>query len=110
MPDAYAAAKAINAVVMSLAAVPAYFIARRVAGDVARAASRPRSPWPIPSMVYTGTLMTENAFYPVFLAVALSARRGSSGRRRATRRSLARALPLAFLTRAQAIALAARGR
>ena len=30
VPDAYAAAKAINSVVMSLAAVPAYFLARRV--------------------------------------------------------------------------------
>ena len=34
-------------------------------------------------MLYTGTLMTENAFYPLFLAVALAARaRCSSGRRR----------------------------
>ena len=39
VPDAYAAAKAINALVMSLAAVPVYFLARRV---VARPA--PRSP------------------------------------------------------------------
>ena len=30
VPQAYAAAKAINALVMSLAAVPAYFLARRV--------------------------------------------------------------------------------
>ena len=30
VPDAYAAAKAINAVVMSLAAIPAYFLARRL--------------------------------------------------------------------------------
>src|SRR5262245_16396431 len=30
VPDAYAAVKAINAVVMSLTAVPAYFLARRV--------------------------------------------------------------------------------
>ena len=30
VPDAYAAAKAINAVVMSLAAVPAYFLGRRL--------------------------------------------------------------------------------
>ena len=39
-PDAYAAAKAINAVVMSLAAVPAYFLARRLLAPAARARRR----------------------------------------------------------------------
>ncbi len=68
--DAYAAVKTINALVMSLAAVPAYLIARRVVG-----------PWlsllcavlavSIPSLVYTGTVMTENVFYPVFLGAVL---------------------------------------
>src|SRR3954452_21834873 len=57
VPDAYAAAKAINAVVMSLAAVPAYLLGRRVlrpplALCVAALAVA------IPSMLYTGTLMT----------------------------------------------------
>ena len=70
VPDAYAAAKAIGSVLMSLAAVPAYFLARRVLERplalVAAALSVA-----IPSMLYTGTLMTENAFYPVFLCVAL---------------------------------------
>ena len=33
LPDAYAGVKALNAVVMSLAAVPAYFLARRVASE-----------------------------------------------------------------------------
>ena len=41
-PDAYVAAKAINSVVMSLAAIPAYFLARRVLDRAARARS-PRS-------------------------------------------------------------------
>ena len=71
IPDAYAAAKAINGMVMSLAAVPAYFLARRLL-----------SPWlslvvaaltvTVPSMLYTGTIMTENVFYPLFLVVALA--------------------------------------
>ncbi len=71
VPDAYAAAKAINALMISLAAVPAYFLARRVL-----------SPWlsllaatltvAVPSMVYAGTLMTENAFYPLLLTAALA--------------------------------------
>src|SRR5262249_23610459 len=65
-PYAYAAAKAINAVVMSLAAIPAYLIARRLlrpplALGVALLTVL------VPSMLYTGTLMTENAFYPIFL-------------------------------------------
>ncbi|MEO5792018.1 MAG: glycosyltransferase family 39 protein, partial [Gaiellaceae bacterium] len=69
LPDAYAAARTINAAVMSLAAVPAYLIARRLL---------PAS-WPLlaallavalPSLAYTGTLMSENAFYPAFLVAA----------------------------------------
>jgi hypothetical protein len=70
LPDAYAAVKAINAVLMSLAAVPAYLLARRVlaaplsffAAVLAVA---------LPSLLYTGTVMTENAFYPAFLLAAL---------------------------------------
>ena len=71
VPDAYAAAKAINAVVMSLAAVPAYFLARRLLRAAARARRR-GADGAVPSMLYTGTLMTENAFYPLFLVVALA--------------------------------------
>ena len=71
VPQAYAAAKAINALVMSLAAVPAYFLARRVLAEplalVAAALTVA-----VPSMVYTATLMTENAFYPLFLCAALA--------------------------------------
>ena len=71
VPQAYAAAKAINSLVMSLAAVPAYFLARRVLAEplalVAAALTVA-----VPSMVYTATLMTENAFYPLFLAAALA--------------------------------------
>ena len=70
VPQAYAAAKDINAVVMSLAAVPVYFLARRLVTArlalVAAALSLL-----IPSLLYTGMLMTENAFYPIFLLAAL---------------------------------------
>lgn len=70
LPTAYAAVKTINSVVMSLAAVPAYLLARRVvekwlallAAVLAVA---------VPSLAYTGTVMTENVFYPLFLLVAL---------------------------------------
>jgi hypothetical protein len=69
LPDAYAAVKAVNAVVMSLAAIPAYLLARRVlpTGLSLLAALFAVA---VPSMVYTGTVMTENAFYPAFLLVA----------------------------------------
>ena len=66
IPHAYSAVKAINALLMSLAAVPAYLIARRLV-----------APWPallaaalavaIPDLLLAGTIMTENAFYPLFL-------------------------------------------
>ena len=70
VPSAYAAAKAINSVAMSLAAVPAYFLARRVLSQWLSLAAAVLTV-AVPSMVYTGTLMTENAFYPIFLAAAL---------------------------------------
>jgi hypothetical protein len=66
VPDAYAAAKQINAVVMSLAAIPAYALARRVVTPGAALAVALLTVL-VPSMLYTGTLMTENAFYPLFL-------------------------------------------
>lgn len=70
VPSAYAVAKAINAVTMSLAAVPTYFLARRL---LARGRSLGVAGLAvlIPSMLYTGTLMTENAFYPLFVLACL---------------------------------------
>ena len=70
LTDAYAAVKTLNALVMSLAAVPAYLLARRVVdrGLSLLAAVLAVS---LPSLVYTGSVMTENAFYPVFLVCAL---------------------------------------
>ncbi len=69
LPDAYAAARTINAIVMSLAAIPAYVIARRLlpAGLSLLAALLAVA---LPSLAYTGTLMSENAFYPAFLLAA----------------------------------------
>ena len=70
LPDAYAGVKTLNALVMSLAAVPAFFLARRVVRD-GLALLAALMAIAIPSMAYTGTVMTENAFYPLFLVVAL---------------------------------------
>jgi 4-amino-4-deoxy-L-arabinose transferase-like glycosyltransferase len=69
LPSAYAAAKATNTVAMSLAAVPAWLLARRVAGRwLALLAAAIAVA--IPSMAYTATIVTENLFYPVALLFA----------------------------------------
>ncbi|MGZ8693876.1 MAG: glycosyltransferase family 39 protein [Gaiellaceae bacterium] len=67
IPTAYGIAKAINVILMTSAVVPVYLWARRLV--------TPR--WALvavglvlvmPSMLYTGVLMSENAFLPAFLA------------------------------------------
>ena len=68
--DAYAGVKTLNALLMSLAAIPAFFLARRVARD-GLALLAALMAVAIPSLAYTGTVMTENAFYPLFLLVTL---------------------------------------
>jgi hypothetical protein len=104
VPAAYQAAKAINAVVMSLAAVPAFFLARRLASERAALAVAALAV-AVPSMLYTGTLMTENAFYPLFLVCVL-ALVAMLERPTATRQALVLALlALAYATRQQALAL-----
>ena len=104
VPEAYAAAKAIGSVAMSLAAVPAYFLARRVLSQpyaVVAAALAVA----IPSMLYTGTLMTENAFYPIFLCVALAAVRMLERPTRKNQLGVLGLCLIAFMTRQQALAL-----
>jgi hypothetical protein len=74
MTDAYAAAKLLNAAVMSAAVFPSYWLARRVV--------RPSFPLltaaaavATPAMVYHGYMMSEALAYPVFLvAVAVLTR------------------------------------
>jgi hypothetical protein len=103
LPDAYAAVKTINSLLMSLAAIPAYLLARRVlpqrlsllAAVLAVA---------VPSMAYTGTVMTENVFYPLFLTTAfvlvLVLERPTPGRQI----GLLGLVGLLFATRVQAVA------
>jgi hypothetical protein len=70
LPEAYGAVKTVNALAMSLAAIPAYLIARRVARPPL-ALFAALLAVAVPSMAYTGTVMTENLYYPVFLLAAL---------------------------------------
>jgi hypothetical protein len=104
LTQAYVVVKEINAVLMSLAAIPVFFIARRVLSQpmalVAAALAVA-----IPSLVYTGMVMTENAAYPAFLLCALAIVRALE--RPTSRRQLAvlAAIVLAFVVRAQAVVL-----
>jgi hypothetical protein len=104
IPTAYAAVKAWNSVVMSLAAVPAFFLARRVVGrDYALFAALLAVA--VPSLAYTGTVMTENAFYPLFLAVVLVLVVALERPRPVWVVLLLALVGLAYATRVQAVAL-----
>jgi hypothetical protein len=104
IPAAYAAAKVINSFAMSLGAIPVYFLARRLTGK-ALALLASILALALPGMVYTGVIMTENAFYPVFLfwvlAVVLTLERPT-----VLRQLAAVGLSfVAYLTRNQGVAL-----
>ncbi|MGH3001544.1 MAG: glycosyltransferase family 39 protein [Gaiellaceae bacterium] len=104
VPDAYAAAKAINGVVMSLTAVPAYFLARRLLPPGLSLAAAALSV-AIPSMLYTGMLMTENAFYPLFVLACLLLVLMLERPTALLQIALLVVCGISFATRAQAIAL-----
>jgi hypothetical protein len=102
--DAYAVAQVLNAVLFSLAAIPVYAVASRV---VTRrfALLAALLAVALPSCVYTSTMMTESAFYPLFTtSVWLMVRaleRPSSSRQVL----VAAAVAATFLVRAQAVVL-----
>jgi hypothetical protein len=104
VPDAYTAAKAINCAVMSLAAVPAYFLARRVLPTALALVAAALSV-ALPSLFYTGNLMTENAFYPIFLCVALALTRMLERPTRLNQLGVGALCLVAYGTRQQALAL-----
>ena len=71
MTTTYGLAKAINAVLMTLVAIPVYFWGARIASRwwslVAVALTLL-----IPAFFYTGELMTENAFFPAFVTATFA--------------------------------------
>jgi hypothetical protein len=74
MTDAYAAAKLLNAAIMSAAVFPAYWLARQVVRP-SYALLTAAAAVATPAMVYHGYLMSEALAYPVFLcAVAVLVR------------------------------------
>jgi glycosyltransferase involved in cell wall biosynthesis len=103
-PDAYAAAKTIGSVLMSLTAVPAYFLARRVLEPLPSLLAAFLAV-AVPSLMYTGTLMTETVFYPLFVCVALALVLALESPTVWRQLALLAVCLLAFLTRSQAIVL-----
>jgi hypothetical protein len=104
VPDAYAAAKTINSVLISLAAVPVYVLARRVLQPPLALAVAGLT-IAVPSTLYAGTLMTENAFYPIFLVGALALYAVLEHPTWGRSAAFLAAAGLAFLTRPQAVVL-----
>ena len=106
IPDAYTAAKAINAVLISLAAVPAYLLARRLVGERLSLLAAVLAV-ALPSLAYSGVIMTENAFYPLFLVVILCLVLVLERPTLTRQIVLVCLLGVAYQTRPQALALAA---
>src|SRR5213079_2707411 len=104
VPDAYAAAKTIGSVLMSLAAIPVYFLARRVLTPLPSLLAAVLAV-AVPSLMYTGTLMTETVFYPLFVCVALALVLALERPTVMRQLALLGLCALAFLTRSQAIVL-----
>ncbi|HJS48948.1 MAG TPA: glycosyltransferase family 39 protein [Gaiellaceae bacterium] len=104
LPDAYAAVKTLNAVVMSLAAIPAFLLAQRVVKE-GLALLAALLAVALPSLAYTGTVMTENLFYPLFLFVVLGLVLVLESPTAPRIVLLFALLGLAFATRVQAVAL-----
>ena len=104
--DAYQWARVLNALAMCSVVIPTYLLARRVVrpGFAFAAAALAIA---VPPTIYIGTLMTENAFYPIFMWLAYAlvlALEQPTLRRQVILLALC---ALAFLTRAQAVALVA---
>ncbi len=104
MTDVYQWARVINALVMCSVVFPTYLLARRVVrpGFALTAALFAIA---LPSTVYIGTLMTENAFYPIFMWLAYALVRTLEEPTLKRQLGLLALCALAFLTRAQAVAL-----
>ncbi len=103
---AYAVAKVLNALVLGLTAVPAYFLARRFVSSgysllVAALAVA------VPSLLYAGVLMTEVALYPAFVLALLGITAALERPRPATQAGALGAIALASTVKLLAAVLVA---
>ena len=78
---AYRATTVTNALVMSLAAVPGFPLREALRRGNARRSSWAAARYIVPTMVFTGSAMTENAAYPLFLVTLWLIGRARSDRR-----------------------------
>ena len=103
--DAYRAALVVNSLVMSLAAVPAFLLARLV---VERRASLLVAAGTVlvPTMALTGSVMTENAAYPLFLTTLWLMARAVRSPTLPAQGAVLGSFALLVLTRVQGVALA----
>jgi hypothetical protein len=69
--DAYAVVKAINAVLFSLAAIPAYYLARRLVSERTALLAAALA-LIVPSALYSTRVMAESLAYPLFLVAVLA--------------------------------------
>jgi glycosyltransferase involved in cell wall biosynthesis len=102
--DVYQVARVLNAFAICSVVFPVYLLARRVVRPGAAYAAAALAV-AIPPLVYAGSLMTENVFYPLFAWFVLAL---VAALERPTLRNQLLVLALcavAFLTRAQAVAL-----
>ncbi len=104
IPTVYSAIKVINSLLMSLAAVPAYLLARRVVSSRGALVVALLTV-AVPSTFYAGTVMTENAFYPIFLLVVWALVVALERPRLLPVLGFLVLLALAYETRAQAVAI-----
>jgi len=103
--SAYAIAQGLNAIVFSLSAVPAYLIARRVVRRQSSALLVALLAVVLPSFILTSAIMTENAFYPLFLTSALLMLRALERPTLARQLLVVVAAGVTFLARAQGVVL-----
>jgi hypothetical protein len=103
--DGYRALKAIQAVVISLAAVPVFLWARTLASD-AWALAAAALTLAIPDLAYSGLIMTEVAFYPLVVLAAWAMAEALLRPSLALQAAVVATILLASATRLQAVVLA----
>jgi hypothetical protein len=104
--SAYHAALTINALLMSLAAVPAYLLARLFVPRGLALAVALLSVL-VPSMGYTHVVLTENAFYPAFLFALYAITRAVARPTLTAQAVVLLAVGVAVLTRSHGLVLVA---
>ncbi len=105
VPAAYSLMQGINALVMSLGAVPTYLLARRLAPRPLALLAAVLA-LALPDLAYTAGIMTENAFFTVFLFWCWALVRALETPTVVRQLGVLALLLLAYLTRPQAVTLA----